>query len=153
MKEINLHVKVPFSSSSSYSIVFGTNYWKRYLRSFLEKHTFSRVGFLVDENVFAGWKREIEDFEPSDIILIPSGESSKKLDRTIETIGVLTSKGYDRKSLLVAMGGGVVGDLCGFIASIYMRGIAYVQIPTTVLSIVDSSIGGKTGVDTPYGKN
>lgn len=153
MKEINLRVKVPSSGIFTYPVIFGKNHWKKHLRAFLEKKTFSKVGFLVDEKVFAAWNKEIESFGASDILLIPSGESSKNINKAIEITGALTSKGYDRKSLLVAMGGGVVGDLCGFIASIYMRGIPYVQIPTTVLSIVDSSLGGKTGVDTPYGKN
>ena len=59
----------------------------------------------------------------------------------------------DRKSCVIAFGGGVVGDLSGFIASIYMRGIEIIQIPTTVLAMVDASIGGKTGVNSEYGKN
>ena len=59
----------------------------------------------------------------------------------------------DRNSCVIAFGGGVVGDLAGFIASIYMRGIEFVQIPTTVLAMVDASIGGKTGINSIYGKN
>ena len=63
------------------------------------------------------------------------------------------SRGFDRKDGLIALGGGVTGDLTGFLASVYMRGIPFVQVPTTLLAQVDSSVGGKTGVDIPEGKN
>ncbi|MCX7881921.1 MAG: 3-dehydroquinate synthase [Brevinematales bacterium] len=153
MREISLKVKVPSSRNAYYPIVFGNNHWKQTLASFVENHTFSKVIFLVDEQVFSFWKEEIEQFPHPEICILPSGETSKNLEKAMEIIGFLTRQGCDRKSLLVTLGGGVVGDLGGFVASLYMRGIAFVQIPTTVLSLVDSSIGGKTGVDTSYGKN
>lgn len=84
---------------------------------------------------------------------IPDGEKFK----TIKVIEDLARKmlkcGADRKSVVIAFGGGVVGDMSGFLASIYMRGIDYIQIPTTLLAQVDASVGGKTGVDLPEGKN
>lgn len=87
------------------------------------------------------------------IISIPSGESQKNL-QTIEYLAKeLIKLEADRKSLLIALGGGVIGDIVGFLASIYMRGIPYIQIPTTLLAQVDSSVGGKTGVDLAEGKN
>jgi len=152
MKGTNLTVHVPSCGSLSYPIVFGHRHWQKTLRAFLHDHAFSRVGFVVDEHVLSLWKQEIEVFSP-DIISLPSGESSKTIERALMIVETLTRRGFDRKSLLIAMGGGVVGDLCGFVASVYMRGIPFVQIPTTVLAIVDSSIGGKTGVDTSFGKN
>lgn len=83
----------------------------------------------------------------------PAGEAHK----TLETVGGICSYavkcGLDRSSLLVALGGGVAGDLAGFAAAIYMRGIDFIQIPTTLLAAVDSSVGGKTGADLPEGKN
>ena len=84
---------------------------------------------------------------------MPDGEPAKKL-RTIETLAErLVRLGADRKAVLVALGGGVVGDVTGLLASLYMRGVDLVQIPTTVLAQVDASVGGKTGVNLGAGKN
>jgi 3-dehydroquinate synthase len=91
--------------------------------------------------------------ESCSLASFPAGESSK----TLETVGRLCSEavasGLTRKSVILALGGGVVGDIAGFVASSYMRGIEFVQIPTTLLAMVDSSVGGKVGVDLPEGKN
>lgn len=81
------------------------------------------------------------------IVTIPQGEPSKCSDRFLELLGVLTEKGFTRTDCVVAVGGGVVGDLAGFAAACYMRGIDFYNIPTTLLSQVDSSIGGKTAID------
>ncbi len=87
------------------------------------------------------------------LLLLPSGEAHKRLD-SVETLAdQLAALGADRDSLLLALGGGIVGDITGFLAAIYMRGIPYVQLPTTLLAQVDSSIGGKTGVNLRAGKN
>ena len=90
---------------------------------------------------------------PVDIVEFAAGESSKSLSTVLDVVRQLIRLQASRKSLLVALGGGVVGDMTGFIASIYMRSVPYVQIPTTLLAQVDSSVGGKTGVDLPEGKN
>jgi len=88
-----------------------------------------------------------------EVITIPDGEEYKKLE-TVETIlNALFEYKFDRKSLLIAFGGGVIGDMTGFTASLYQRGIDFIQIPTTLLSQVDASVGGKTGVNNIYGKN
>ncbi len=88
-----------------------------------------------------------------EVITIPDGEAYKTL-QTVETIlNQLFEYRLDRKSLLIAFGGGVIGDMTGFTASIYQRGIDFIQIPTTLLSQVDASVGGKTGVNNAYGKN
>jgi 3-dehydroquinate synthase len=84
---------------------------------------------------------------------IPAGESSKSLEHANELCCSLAAAGHDRKSIIIALGGGVVGDLAGFVASIFYRGIPFVQVPTTIVSLVDSSVGGKTGVNIPQGKN
>ncbi|MGX8774395.1 MAG: 3-dehydroquinate synthase [Bacillota bacterium] len=81
------------------------------------------------------------------------GESSKTLKTAAEICRVMASKGFTRDDFVLALGGGVCGDLAGFAASIYMRGVPFVQIPTTLLAMADSSIGGKTGVNTDAGKN
>ncbi len=85
--------------------------------------------------------------------VVPDGEGSKSMARAEELCESFAREGLDRKALVVALGGGVVGDLAGFVASIFLRGVAYVQVPTTLLAQVDSSVGGKTGVNLPAGKN
>ncbi len=86
-------------------------------------------------------------------ITVPAGEASKSMGQTTDICRQMLRAGLDRKSFLIALGGGVVGDLAGFAAAIFQRGIPCVQIPTTIVSQVDSSVGGKTGVNTPEGKN
>ncbi len=93
-----------------------------------------------------------EGYEVS-TVLIPDGEEYKDLLWTYYILGELLKTGLDRGSAVLALGGGVIGDIAGFVASIYMRGISYIQVPTTLLSQVDSSVGGKTGVNHPLGKN
>ena len=85
--------------------------------------------------------------------MFPAGEESKNLDTVRDLYEHLIKNHFDRKDLLVALGGGVTGDLCGYAAATYLRGINFVRIPTTLLSQVDSSIGGKTGVDFHAYKN
>jgi len=87
------------------------------------------------------------------LIVIPDGEEYKSLLWASHLYDKLLSMRYDRKCALVALGGGVIGDMTGFVAGTYMRGIPFVQVPTTLLSQVDSSVGGKTGVNHPLGKN
>jgi 3-dehydroquinate synthase len=88
-----------------------------------------------------------------DLLIFCHGEANKNLETVGSLASRLASAGYDRQDGLIALGGGVVGDITGFLASIYMRGIPFVQVPTTLLAQVDSSVGGKTGVDIPEGKN
>ena len=87
------------------------------------------------------------------VVLLPAGEPSKNLEEVGRITNEMANDGLDRQSFVVGLGGGVVGDLSGFVAAIYHRGIPHVQIPTTLLAMVDSSIGGKTGVNTRAGKN
>lgn len=117
-----------------------------------------RYGVIADDCVAELYGRQIltslaQSGLPCEIITFPHGEANK----TLYTVGNLASQlaqaGFDRKDGLIALGGGVTGDITGFLASSYMRGIPFVQIPTTLLAQVDSSVGGKTGVDIPEGKN
>ena len=85
--------------------------------------------------------------------VFPAGEESKHLATIGELCRAAAQAGLDRRSVMIALGGGVTGDMTGFAAAIYMRGIDFIQIPTTLLAMVDSSVGGKTGVDLPEGKN
>lgn len=87
------------------------------------------------------------------VVTVPAGEASKSMAVVEGVCREMLQGGLDRKSFLVALGGGVIGDLAGFAASIFLRGVPFIQVPTTVLSQVDSSVGGKTGVNTPEGKN
>ncbi len=89
----------------------------------------------------------------AELITFPAGEASKTLATVASLASRLAQAGLDRKDGLIALGGGVTGDITGFLASSYMRGVAFVQIPTSLLAQVDSSVGGKTGVDIPEGKN
>jgi 3-dehydroquinate synthase len=91
-------------------------------------------------------------FKPT-VITIPAGEKSKTLRQAGAICEQMIAAGLDRQSFVVGLGGGVIGDISGFVAAIYHRGISHVQIPTTLLAMVDSSIGGKTGVNTANGKN
>ena len=85
--------------------------------------------------------------------IFPAGEESKHIGTILDICRACAKAGLDRKSILIALGGGVTGDMTGFAAAVYMRGIPFIQIPTTLLAMVDSSVGGKTGVDIPEGKN
>lgn len=115
-------------------------------------------GIISDTNVgpfFAGRvKRSLTSagFKPT-LITIPAGEKSKTLKQASAICGRMIAAGLDRQSFVIGLGGGVIGDISGFVAAIYYRGIPHVQIPTTLLAMVDSSIGGKTGVNTRDGKN
>jgi 3-dehydroquinate synthase len=112
--------------------------------------TDSRVGDLHGQKVLNTLRKM--DLQ-LDLVEFPAGETSKNIRTGLHLIESLIALGADRHSALIALGGGVVGDMTGFIASIYMRGIPFFQIPTTLLAQVDSSIGGKTGIDLPAGKN
>jgi len=87
------------------------------------------------------------------MVTVPPGERSKSFAELERVLDALLALGLDRKDVVVALGGGVVGDLAGLAAALYMRGIDFVQVPTTLLAQVDSSVGGKTAIDTPRGKN
>ena len=87
------------------------------------------------------------------VVAVPAGEASKSFEQLEAVLDRLLAEGLDRKSLVVALGGGVVGDLAGLAAALFMRGIDFVQVPTTLLAQVDSSVGGKTGINSPQGKN
>ena len=127
----------------------------------LAAHVRGRHVFIVsDANVAPLYARALADAiqvaRPDARALvscIPAGESSKTLDRFAELLRELADFGATRDACVVALGGGVVGDLAGFVAACWMRGIDCVQVPTTLLAMVDSSVGGKTAVDLPQGKN
>lgn len=114
----------------------------------------ARSALVVDANVARQHQDWIETaFPGSPRFTVPSGENSKNLDCLGQLLSFLAGARIDRSSTLYALGGGVTGDLAGFAAACYLRGIPFVQIPTTLLAMVDSSVGGKTGINLPEGKN
>ena len=142
----------------SYDILIGRGLRKR--AGELLKATFdpSRVVVITHPSINSLYGEEVtknfvaQGWE-TDIIEVPEGESSKNLSQAEKLYDHLLELNCDRKSVLVALGGGVIGDLVGFVAATYQRGIPFIQMPTTLLSQVDSSVGGKTAVNHPKGKN
>lgn len=142
----------------SYPIIIAQGMLDAVGRELKKLNIAKRFGVISDGHVADLYGRRFmdslaENKIPAELIPFPRGEQSKNL----QTVGMLASglaqRGFDRKDGLIALGGGVTGDITGFLASVYMRGIPFVQIPTTLLAQVDSSVGGKTGVDIPEGKN
>jgi len=125
----------------------------------LQKKPFAkRYGIVADDNVADLFGERLlasckQSNIPAEIITFPSGEESKNLTTVADLASALARMGFDRKDGLLALGGGVTGDITGFLAASYMRSIPFAQVPTTLLAQVDSSVGGKTGVDIPEGKN
>lgn len=117
-----------------------------------------RVTVITDSNVAPHYKWNVlksldkEGFKVKTYVF-PAGEESKNLSTIAEMYNTLADFGMTRKDIIVALGGGVTGDMAGFAAASYLRGIDFIQIPTSLLAQVDSSVGGKTGVDIPQGKN
>lgn len=109
---------------------------------------------VTDENVAKFHLEKINNFLPdAKSVVIPAGEEHKNLETISRLWKAFLVNGLDRRSTVIALGGGVIGDMTGFAASTYMRGIDWIAIPTTLLSMVDASLGGKTGFDLPEGKN
>ena len=117
--------------------------------------SYSNSIIVTDENVAKFHLEKIKQALGADTktIVIPAGEEYKNLETVSHLWKAFLENGLDRKSTVIALGGGVIGDLSGFAASTYMRGIQWIGIPTTLLSMVDASLGGKTGFDLPEGKN
>ena len=118
----------------------------------------SKVFIITDENVakihLGGLSESLasEEFQVFEIVL-PAGESTKSFDNLEKLLDKIFDNKPERKSTLIALGGGVIGDLTGFAGSILLRGVNFIQIPTTLLAMVDSSVGGKTGINNKFGKN
>jgi len=123
---------------------------------FDEHITSSQILIVTNEKVAPLYLKHIEDSLSKvshDVLILPDGESTKSLDSLNQIITCLMEKKYSRTCILIALGGGVIGDLTGFAAACYQRGVKFIQIPTTLLAQVDSSVGGKTAVNHPLGKN
>jgi 3-dehydroquinate synthase len=113
-----------------------------------------RVAIITDAHVEHLYARRIADHLGGvSTCVVPAGEKTKTRETWASLTDELLAANFGRDTLIVAVGGGMVGDLAGFVAATYMRGVPFVQVPTTLLSMIDASVGGKTGVDTPAGKN
>lgn len=151
-------ISLPGDSPHVSEIILGGDVMERAAEA-LDKTLAGRSAYWIwDESVWALWSRRAQELGwpgPGDgrVIIFTASEPNKRLTSVEFLARRLVSAGANRDSAIVAVGGGVTGDVAGFTASIYMRGIPHFQIPTTLLAQVDSSIGGKTGVDLPEGKN
>ncbi len=150
-------VKLPLGPRS-YSIVIGRRVADRLGRACVKLGFGTRCAVVTDSQVGPRHAPRVLEslrrakFEPV-LLTFPAGENSKTLAQVESLYHTLAEHRFERRSFLVALGGGVVGDVAGFVAGTYLRGIPYVQVPTTLLAQVDSSVGGKTGVNLPAGKN
>lgn len=153
-----VEVEVPGLPARAYEVVIGVGLPDGVADDLLRWRQAPRWAVITDSNVGPLYGEPVAEAlrrlgAPADCVSFPAGEQAK----TRETVGALQDRlielGHGRDALLLAVGGGVVGDVGGFVAATLFRGIGYVQVPTTLLAMVDSSVGGKTGVDTPAGKN
>jgi 3-dehydroquinate synthase len=157
-KPLILDVGVP-SGDLSYQVRVGEGLLSRLGHEILRATSdVRRVALVSDTNVMPlhgpAATQSLEDVELQVLPLsVPAGERSKSPERMLELVGRLVDGGFDRRDLVVALGGGVVGDLAGLVAAMFMRGIQLVQCPTSLLAQVDASVGGKVAVDLPTGKN
>lgn len=147
--------------SSEYSIILSHDFCNPLqggptLKERLQAMNPSRVFILTEKkllNIAGNLESALEVSVPCHTISFPGGESSKHLDHLGPVYNSLIERGVDRRSIILALGGGVVGDFAGFVAATILRGIPFIQIPTTLLAMVDSSVGGKVAVNTGLGKN
>ena len=157
-KDDVMRISLARDVDESYDLVFGEGLFPKIASDLKETPIGSRYAIVTDSNVGELFAKELEDALMSEGLQVQTfsfeaGEKSKTVDSCMKVIGEMSGSGYGRDSAILALGGGVVGDMAGFMAVIFNRGIPYIQIPTTVLAQADSSIGGKTGVDTEFGKN
>lgn len=142
----------------SYPIYFGSGLTSLFAATCQQHGIPKRLVIVTDTSVARHYLDPLQqnlqhfDFKVSSIV-IPPGENQKSLQRSDTIFTALLKQGVGRKSAIIALGGGVIGDLAGFVAATYQRGVMLVQVPTTLLSQVDSSVGGKVAVNHPLGKN
>jgi 3-dehydroquinate synthase len=153
-----IKVQLDSQTSHSYKIHIGRDIIDRIGVLLNKGNWINRFVIITDSRVRTlHGKRVLETLKKMDLkidmIDFPAGEASKNIQTCLQLVEKFIALGADRHTALIALGGGVTGDMTGFIASIYMRGLPFFQIPTTLMAQVDSSIGGKTGIDIPAGKN
>lgn len=154
-KTTTVHIDL---GSQSYDIVIGNELVKKIGKFSKNLFEIPHIIIVTDEHVASHYLRHVQaQFEQSgikvDSVVLPAGEKSKSFETLQWLLNQIFEFRPERKTTLVALGGGVVGDITGFAASILLRGVSFVQIPTTLLSQIDSSVGGKTGINNDFGKN
>ena len=150
--------QIAVEASRSYCVTIGENLLSQLGETVSQVTEAKKVCIVSDTHVWPIYGEKVcESLKHSHLEVIPfvfpAGESSKNPQNYLELLNFLAENHLSRKDCLITLGGGVVGDLTGFAAATYLRGIAYIQVPTTLLAMVDSSVGGKTGIDLPGGKN
>ncbi len=146
---------IKVKASKNYEIIVDRGF-DSFKANILPKIKGDKVAVITDTNVEPLYYSKIESLLQGKTVykfVINAGEESKNAENYIKLVNALAKVGLSRKSTVIGLGGGVVGDMSAFVASTYMRGINYVAIPTSLLSMVDSSVGGKTGIDLDSGKN
>lgn len=154
----SIKVNLNKAEDNSYDIVIKEGVLAEVAHNIKNEGLAYRFAIITDDTVESLYGRKLnEDFLnqglKSQIIAFPAGEKNKNRETKAWIEDRMLESNYARDSAVIALGGGVVGDMAGYVAATYTRGLPYVQIPTTLVACVDSSIGGKTGVDTPHGKN
>jgi len=141
-------------ADGEYPVLIGPGALDAALPDFVARGGFSRVAVVTNTHLAPLYGVELAGrLRDACLITLPEGEQYKTLDTLAQLYGELLAAGLDRSGLVIALGGGVIGDLAGFAAATFMRGVALVQAPTSLLAMVDASLGGKVGVDLPQGKN
>ncbi|MCP4166629.1 MAG: 3-dehydroquinate synthase [Chloroflexi bacterium] len=153
-----LRLPVSTPAGGGYDILVGGGLVDELPDLLAERGLDGMIGIITDEHIGPHWAERLHRAlvaagRECTMITLPAGESQKNLTTISRIYDELLAAGLDRSGVVLSLGGGVVGDMAGFAAATYLRGIRFVQIPTTLLAMVDSSIGGKTGVDLPQGKN
>ena len=145
-------VEIPQENTKSYPIYISKEPIRDLAKRLNDISSSRRRLVVISKKVYKLYKNEF-DFSQEELFILNDGEHQKNMNNYLKIVQKAIGLGLSRKDLIIAIGGGVVGDLAGFVAATYMRGIDFIQVPTTLLSFVDSSVGGKTGLDLPNAKN
>jgi 3-dehydroquinate synthase len=153
-----LHVRTPGTPAGSYDVVVEPRSLASLAERLAEHCPAHRYALITDSHVEPLYGRATAEALraaglEAELLTFAAGEANKTRETWAELSDQMLAAGFGRDAAVVALGGGVVGDVAGFVAATYMRGVPVVQVPTTLLAMVDASVGGKTGVDTPAGKN
>ncbi len=137
-----------------YPVIIGENVLETLPALLAERQLNGKIGIVTNETLAPRYGKMLADcLKNATLATVPDGEQHKSLETVRFLYDAFIDAGLDRKSVIIGLGGGVIGDMAGFAAATYLRGVPYIQVPTSLLSMVDASIGGKVAVDLPQGKN